>query len=166
MRYTMRQISERFGLPASTIRYYEEQGLLTNVGRTPSGQRIFTDAHVGQLGTIGCFKNTGMTIAQMRAFFRFEAQEREHIDDLLALLRENRRDVERQLEQIQSNYRHLLRKLRYYEAIQASFEQGTPHPDWADYANADVALPDLFEAADDKTADDADGGREISTPQA
>ena len=42
--YTIRELSEMFGLPASTIRYYEDEGILTNVGRTPSGQRIFTDS--------------------------------------------------------------------------------------------------------------------------
>ena len=29
--YTIREMSERFGLPASTLRYYEEIGLLTDV---------------------------------------------------------------------------------------------------------------------------------------
>ena len=57
--YTIRELSEMFGLPASTIRYYEDEGILTNVGRTPSGQRIFTDGHVNRLRTICCFKNTG-----------------------------------------------------------------------------------------------------------
>ena len=47
--YTIREISELFGLPASTIRYYEEEGILTNVARTPSGQRIFGDCHVNRL---------------------------------------------------------------------------------------------------------------------
>ena len=32
--YTIRELSEMFGLPASTIRYYEDEGILTNVGRT------------------------------------------------------------------------------------------------------------------------------------
>ena len=32
--YTIREMSERFGLPASTLRYYEEIGLLTDVIHT------------------------------------------------------------------------------------------------------------------------------------
>ena len=44
--YTIRELSKMFDLPASTIRYYEDEGILTNVGRTSSGQRVFTDGHV------------------------------------------------------------------------------------------------------------------------
>lgn len=34
--YTIRELSKMFDLPASTIRYYEDEGILTNVGRTSS----------------------------------------------------------------------------------------------------------------------------------
>lgn len=44
--YTIKEISQMFYLPSSTLRYYEEMGLLTDVGRTVSGQRIYTDEHV------------------------------------------------------------------------------------------------------------------------
>ena len=30
--YTIRELSEMFGLPASTIRYFEDEWILTNVG--------------------------------------------------------------------------------------------------------------------------------------
>ena len=58
--YTIKEISELFQLPASTIRYYEEEGILTNIARTASGRRIFTEGHVNRLRTICCFKNTGI----------------------------------------------------------------------------------------------------------
>ena len=47
--YTIKEISELFQLPASTIRYYEEEGVLTNIARTASGRRIFTEGHVNHL---------------------------------------------------------------------------------------------------------------------
>ena len=64
--YLIREISEMSGLPVSTIRYYEDKGILTNVARNVSGQRVFTEGHVNRLRTICCFKNTGMTIAELR----------------------------------------------------------------------------------------------------
>ena len=78
--YTIRELSKMFDLPASTIRYYEDEGILTNVGRTSSGQRVFTDGHVNRLRTICCFKNTGMTIAELKQFFAYEADEPAHLD--------------------------------------------------------------------------------------
>lgn len=38
--YTIRQISNLYKLPASTLRYYEDLGLLTDVVHTASGARI------------------------------------------------------------------------------------------------------------------------------
>ena len=128
--YTIRELSELFGLPASTIRYYEVEGILTNFGRTPSGQRIFTDGHVNRLRTICCLKNTGMTIAELRQFFSYEADEPAHLDDILMLLRQRKTSVTAQL---QEDYAHVLRKIHYYEDIQESLRQNQPLPQWKDY---------------------------------
>ena len=57
--YTIREMSERFGLPASTLRYYEEIGLLTDVIHTESKKRIYTQQHIDCMTAILCFKRTG-----------------------------------------------------------------------------------------------------------
>lgn len=132
--YTIREISERFGLPASTIRYYEEEeGILTNVGRTPSGQRVFTDGHVNRLRTVCCFKNTGMTINELKQFFAYEADEAAHLDDILALLQQRKESVTAQIAQLKEAYAHVLRKIHYYEDIQKSLNENLPLPQWKDY---------------------------------
>lgn len=131
--YTIREISERFGLPASTIRYYEEEGILTNVGRTPSGQRVFTDGHVNRLRTVCCFKNTGMTINELKQFFAYEADEAAHLDDILVLLQRRKESVTAQIAQLKEAYAHVLRKIHYYEDIQKSLNENLPLPQWKDY---------------------------------
>ena len=50
--YTIREMSERFGLPASTLRYYEEIGLLTDVIHTESKKRIYTQQHINCMTAI------------------------------------------------------------------------------------------------------------------
>ena len=131
--YTIREISERFGLPASTIRYYEEEGILTNVGRTPSGQRVFTDGHINRLRTVCCFKNTGMTINELKQFFAYETDEGAHLDDILALLQQRKESVTAQIAQLKEAYAHVLRKIHYYEDIQKSLNENLPLPQWKDY---------------------------------
>ena len=131
--YTIREISELFGLPASTIRYYEEEGILTNVARTPSGQRIFGDCHVNRLRTVCCFKNTGMTIAELRQFFAYVKDESAHLEDILSLLEQRRASVTAQLAQLKRDCAHVQRKIDYYRDIQESLSQGLPRPQWKDY---------------------------------
>ena len=131
--YTIREISEMFRLPTSTIRYYEDEGILTNVGRTASGQRIFTDGHVNRLRTICCFKNTGMTIAELKQFFAYETDESAHLDDILELLQQRKDSVTAQIAQLKADYAHVLRKIHYYEDIQKSLRENLLLPQWKDY---------------------------------
>lgn len=131
--YTIRELSERFQLPASTLRFYEEKGILTNISRTPSGQRIYEDCHVNRLKTICCFKNAGMTISQLQEFFTYESDEAAHIDEILHLLHTQEHTITEQIENLQHSYAHLRRKLHYYEDIQKSLEAHQPLPQWKDY---------------------------------
>ena len=50
--YTIREISEMFELPSSTLRYYESEGLLPEVPKSSSGQRVYNDEHVERLKCI------------------------------------------------------------------------------------------------------------------
>lgn len=148
--YSIREVSELFHIPASTLRYYEEEGILVNVRKNASGQRVYERGHINRLSTIFCFKRTGMKIAQLKDFFAYEEDEAGHIDDILKLLEGQRDYVTKQMEQLQKDYAHVGRKLRYYEAIKQALMEGKPRPSWDDYREKKGTLekltPDAFEA--------------------
>ena len=131
--YTIREISEMFQLPASTLRYYEDMEILTNIKRNNSGQRIYEDCHVNRLRTICCFKNAGMSISQLKEFFSYESEETAQIDNILLLLNDHKTSVTEQIKNLQESYAHLLRKLHYYGDIKKSLESNQPLPQWKDY---------------------------------
>ena len=131
--YNIREVSEMFQLPASTLRYYEDQGILTNIKRTDSGQRVYEDFHINRLKTICCFKNAGMTISQLQEFFTYESAGENHIDSILLLLNTHKDSIIEQIETLQKSYAHLLRKLHYYEDIKKSLNSNQPLPQWKDY---------------------------------
>ena len=134
-KYTIREISQKFNLPTSTLRYYEEIGILTNIERTPSGQRVYLQKHINRLKTICCFKGTGMSIAQLQKFFSYEENEDVNIDKIISLLESQKEMVEKQTLQLQKDFTHVQRKLRYYKAIKTAIKEHKPHPNWADYKN-------------------------------
>lgn len=138
--YTIKEVSEMFQLPSSTLRYYEEMGILTNIARSSSGQRIYSDMHINRLRTICCFKNTGMTISQLKMFFSYESEEAEHIDDILSLLTEQKDSIAEQITQLKHSYAHVLKKLYYYGDIKKSIETGQPLPEWKNYRSLDVSF--------------------------
>ena len=53
--YTIGQVAEMFGLPISTLRYYDKQGLFPNMERV-SGIRKFSEAEIEALRVIECLK--------------------------------------------------------------------------------------------------------------
>lgn len=59
--YTIGQMAEMFGLPISTLRYYDKQGLFPNMERA-SGIRKFSDTEIEALRVIECLKKAGMEI--------------------------------------------------------------------------------------------------------
>lgn len=131
--FGIREVAKMFDMQASTLRYYEDQGLLTDVERDATGQRRYRQCHINRLKSICCFKHAGMSIEELKQFFAYEGHEREHIDDMIALVRERRAAVEAQLAALEEARRHVLRKQHFYEDIKVSLADGTPWPDWDNY---------------------------------
>jgi DNA-binding transcriptional MerR regulator len=63
---TMRisQLAERSGVPASTLRFYEDAGLLS-AGRTESGYRVYGEDAVERLAFIGAAKRLGLPLDEI-----------------------------------------------------------------------------------------------------
>ena len=65
--YTIGQAAEMFGLPISTLRYYDKQGLFPNMERV-SGIRRFSETEIEALRVIECLKKAGMEIWDIKQF--------------------------------------------------------------------------------------------------
>lgn len=76
--YTIGQVAEMFGLPVSTLRYYDKQGLFPGLERT-SGIRRFGDAELEALRVIECLKKAGMEIKDIRLFMDGVRRAHRHI---------------------------------------------------------------------------------------
>jgi Cu(I)-responsive transcriptional regulator len=59
-------VADRSGLPAKTIRYYEDIGLI-RPDRSANGYRSFREAHLHTLAFLGRARSLGFTIEQCRA---------------------------------------------------------------------------------------------------
>lgn len=131
--YSIREVAEQFNLPISTLRYYEEVGILSNIPRNSRGRRVYLDYHINRLKTICCFKNAGMSIAQLQEFFQYEQDENLYIDDILNLLENQKIHLLEQLNKIKHDYEHINKKLAYYQAMKIAIENRTTLPNWQDY---------------------------------
>lgn len=128
--YTIRELSQRYGMPASTLRYYEEIGLLCNVRHTDKGARIYGEEHIARLDGILCFKRTGLSIARIQEFYRYEADIASHTGDILAMMTEQEGAILRQMEELAAGLGHIREKILYYTRVQESFARGEGQPGW------------------------------------
>ena len=59
--YTIGQVSAMFGLPVSTLRYYDKEGFFPNLERK-GNIRYFSDNELEALRIIECLKKSGLEI--------------------------------------------------------------------------------------------------------
>lgn len=120
MSYTIGEMAKNIGVPASTLRYYDKEGLLPFVERTPSGIRKFKDEDYEWLRIIECLKATGLEIKQIREYIDMLLAGDSTIKQRLQLFIAQREAVLQQMQQLQKTLDILDYKVWYYEtAVQA-----------------------------------------------
>ncbi|MFP5446882.1 MAG: MerR family transcriptional regulator, partial [Betaproteobacteria bacterium] len=62
------EVTKRSGLRASTLRYYEEKGLIHSVGK-PGERRRFAPGVLDQLALIALGQSAGFSLDDIRAMF-------------------------------------------------------------------------------------------------
>jgi DNA-binding transcriptional MerR regulator len=63
--YQIKDVAERSGFTTTTLRYYEEIGLLPVAGRTPAGYRLYDDHALERLAFISRAKQLGCTLDEI-----------------------------------------------------------------------------------------------------
>ena len=112
--YTIGQISEKFNLPISTLRFYDKEGLFPHLQRT-SGIRQFTDREIETLRVIECLKKSGLGIKDIKQFIEWCSQGSKTFLQRRELFRKQRANVEAEIERMNRVLDVLKYKCWYYE---------------------------------------------------
>ena len=114
MPYTIKDMSELTGLPASTLRYYDKQGLLPNLRRDGNNIRIFSDDDYASLRLIDCLKRSGLSIKDIKSFIDMAGKE-SALTGRLEIFRKRREILKQELEDLKSILGVIEYKCWYYE---------------------------------------------------
>lgn len=112
--YTIGQISEMFGLPISTLRYYDKQGLFPEIERV-SGIRKFSDREIEALRVIECLKKSGLEIKDIKLFMQWCVEGASTYPQRKALFERQRETLEAELAHMNQVLDMLKFKCWYYE---------------------------------------------------
>lgn len=116
MPYTIREITQRTGLTASTLRYYESEKLLGPVQRDAANRRLYGDSDLEWLSIITCLKNTGMPIHEIRRFVALCGQGDVTLAERYRIVLAHKRATEARIAAMQKELAHIDYKVAYYRA--------------------------------------------------
>lgn len=119
MVYTVGEMARLLHVPASTLRYYDKEGLLPFVERSSGGIRMFKDSDYEWLQVIGCLKKAGMSIRDIRQYILLAMQGDSTIGDRLQMFYAQRERLLEQMEQLRQTLDTLNYKCWFYEQAKA-----------------------------------------------
>lgn len=122
--YTIGQVSERTGLPISTLRYYDKEGLFPHMERV-SGMRRFGEQELEALHVIECLKASGLEIWDIRQFMQWCTEGASSYPKRRQLLERQKETLEAQMDDLRRSLAMLQFKCWYYE--QAMRDGGEEH---------------------------------------
>ncbi len=123
MNYSIKEISEMFQIPISTIRYYDKEGLFPFMKRKESGYRIFTEDEISSLRVIECFKATGMSIKEIKHYFQLAALGDSTLQKRYELILKQKKILQEQMNELQKQMDVIHYKEDYYQnALKAGTE--------------------------------------------
>ena len=124
--YTIGQISEMFGLPVSTLRYYDKEGLFPHLERI-SGIRRFSDREIEALQVIECLKRTGMEIKDIKQFMQWCTEGPSTYTSRKELFENRKKALEEQLQALEKNMAMIRFKCWYYDQAIADGNEDRLH---------------------------------------
>ena len=119
--YSIGQVSEMFGLPISTLRYYDKQGLFPGIERR-SGIRKFGENELEALRVIECLKMSGLEIKDIKRFMDWCMEGSSTYPLRKELLEKQKKTVEAEIAHMNQILDMLRFKCWYYETAK---EAGT-----------------------------------------
>lgn len=119
MVYTVGEMARLLNVPASTLRYYDKEGLLPFVERSSGGIRMFKDSDYEWLQVIGCLKKAGMSIRDIRQYILLAMRGDSTIGDRLQMFYTQRERLLEQMEQLRQTLDTLNYKCWFYEQAKA-----------------------------------------------
>ena len=111
------EVAARTGLTVHALRYYEREGLMLtqHVARGTGGHRRYTAQDVNWLRICIKLRASGMPLAKIRRLAELVREGPGNERQRLELLREQQRQVENQLAELQECLRIINRKVGVYE---------------------------------------------------
>lgn len=113
--YSISEVAKELNLTVYTLRYYDKEGLIPFVERTPSGTRVFKESDIDALKVIECLKATGMPIKEIKSFIDWCSDGDSTLQQRYDMFLDRKAHVEAQMEELKKTMEVIEHKCLYYK---------------------------------------------------
>lgn len=114
-RLSIGDLADATGLSAHTLRYYEDEGLIPEVGRNSAGHRRYREDHVRWVGLLERLRTSGMSIRRMRNYVALAIHGDETLEQRKRLLELHEADIEARIAELTQCLAIVRAKIDLYE---------------------------------------------------
>lgn len=115
MGYTIREVTQKYDITTSTLRYYEKEGLLPVINKAKNGQREYTNGDLEWLEIIICMRKTGMGIAYIKRYIQLCHQGDDTIKERYQIFLNQKKIIEDKMLELENNMKKINHKIDWYE---------------------------------------------------
>ncbi|TDT72317.1 DNA-binding transcriptional MerR regulator [Hypnocyclicus thermotrophus] len=114
MNYTIGEVAEKVNLTTFTLRYYEKEKILLPINRDESGKRVFKKKDIEWINLIKCFKETGMSMEDIKKLVELILEGDKTIPKRLEILKNHKEKVLKKMEDLEKNLNKIDMKIKWY----------------------------------------------------
>lgn len=124
-KYTVKEVAGKLGMTTYTVRYYDNAGLIPDVGRTGGNIRMFSDYSLAWLQLIHCLRTTGLPIDKVRHYIKMCLKGESTIPERAELIFKQEKVLRDQLKLLKKQMDILAYKKQHYQELLAG--RGADH---------------------------------------
>ncbi len=124
MEYSISEVAEKMKVTISTLRYYDNIGLLQNLKKNKAGNRVFSEEDIETIRVVQYLKKSGMQLIEIKEFMNWCKEGDSTLDKRLNLFRKQKEIVESEIVRLQETLNLIKYKEWYYtQAVKDGTEQ-------------------------------------------
>ncbi|MEK3786387.1 MULTISPECIES: MerR family transcriptional regulator [Paenibacillus] len=123
MAYTVKEVSEKTGISAYTLRFYEKEGVLPPIERDMNGMRIFDDSIIDWIESVLALRSTGLSLSEIRKYLELYQDKNTTLEERKEILSLQKSKVEEQISLLMKALERLNYKLALIDIQQNRFDK-------------------------------------------
>lgn len=117
--YTVKQVAEKMGISAHTLRFYDKEGLLPHIARDGNNVRLFSDRDLERIYLVQCLRETGMPLAEVKEYIQLGLIGSSTLSRRYQMIQTQAQRAEQQLAEMEQRVETLRRKVKHYDRLLA-----------------------------------------------